>query len=91
MNLDKVKKFIQLAKEEGVSSLKYEEKDLKISVEIGGKVQAISQPMISAPTRSSEAVSALHLWEHSIHHLHLVHRSLFRLERKFQRVILFVS
>lgn len=57
MNLDKVKKFIQLAKEEGVSSLKYEEKDLKISVEIGGKVQAISQPIISAPTRTTEVTS----------------------------------
>ena len=32
MNLEKVKKFIELAKSEGVSELKYEEKDLKISV-----------------------------------------------------------
>ena len=32
MNIDNIKEFIQLAKEEGVSELKYEEKDLKICV-----------------------------------------------------------
>lgn len=32
MNLENVKEFINLAKSEGVASLKYEEKDLKISV-----------------------------------------------------------
>ena len=32
MNLEKVQKFIKLAKAEGVAELKYEEKDLKISV-----------------------------------------------------------
>jgi acetyl-CoA carboxylase biotin carboxyl carrier protein len=32
MNLENIKNFIELAKEEGVSELKYEEKDLKIAV-----------------------------------------------------------
>ena len=34
MNLDNIKAFIDLAKSEGVSELKYEEKDLKISVNL---------------------------------------------------------
>jgi acetyl-CoA carboxylase biotin carboxyl carrier protein len=55
MNLEKVKKFIQLAKEEGVSSLKYEEKDLKISVEIGGnQVQAYAQPMVQPTLQNTQ-------------------------------------
>lgn len=32
MNLDNIKKFIELAKSEGVAELKYEQKDLKIAV-----------------------------------------------------------
>lgn len=33
MNLDNIKQFIELAKNEGVAELKYEEKDLKIAVQ----------------------------------------------------------
>jgi len=60
MNLKNVKEFIKLAKEEGVSSLKYEEKDLKISVELIGKSSVQFQsptPQASIPTQT-EAVKA---------------------------------
>lgn len=36
MKLDKVKEFVEYAKEAGVSELKYESGDMKISVKIGG-------------------------------------------------------
>jgi acetyl-CoA carboxylase biotin carboxyl carrier protein len=57
MNLNKVKEFIQLAKDEGVSSLKYEEKDLKISVELGTVAKVISQPQV-IESRTSSMTSA---------------------------------
>ena len=57
MKLDNVKKFIELAKSEGVAELKYEEKDLKISVNFNhGSVQ---QPVVSMPmTTSAPSVTA---------------------------------
>lgn len=45
MDINKIKEFITLAKEEGVSELKYEQKDLKLSVSFGGS-QAASQPIV---------------------------------------------
>ena len=64
MNLNNIKEFIQLAKDEGVSELKYEEKDLKISVnfnisqsgapiQLGPKIMTVSQD--SAPAASTDA------------------------------------
>lgn len=65
MNLDKVKAFIELAKEEGVSELKYEEKDLKIAVSFmasnPGQAHFVPQVNVSAPQTAeikSENVSS---------------------------------
>lgn len=63
MNLNKVKEFIQLAKDEGVTSLKYEEKDLKISVDLSPKAVATVQATpsiassLSTPVQSASASS----------------------------------
>lgn len=51
MKLENVKKFIELAKSEGVSELKYEEKDLKIAVSFSTGI--IAQPIAHHPTQSS--------------------------------------
>lgn len=64
MNLNKVKEFIKLAKEEGVTTLKYEEKDLKISVDLSPRAvssiqvaqpQTVTTPVVN--NKSSEATS----------------------------------
>ena len=49
MDLDVVKEFIQLAKQEGVSELKYEKKDFKISVNFESKesVNYLSYPSLN--------------------------------------------
>jgi acetyl-CoA carboxylase biotin carboxyl carrier protein len=57
MNLDKIKQFIDLAKEEGVSELKYEEKDTKISVSFNSSSAPIAYashaPVISSSTNQT--------------------------------------
>ena len=62
MNLNKVKEFIQLAKDEGVSSLKYEEKDLKISVDLSPKavaaIQAPAATIASSLTNTTSQATA---------------------------------
>ncbi len=50
MNLEKVKQFIELAKNEGVAELKYEEKDVKISVNFN---TTSSAHVISAPAMTT--------------------------------------
>jgi acetyl-CoA carboxylase biotin carboxyl carrier protein len=44
MNLDQVKEFINLAKEEGVSELKYEADDVKIAVSFNSSTAPINYP-----------------------------------------------
>lgn len=56
MNLNKVKEFIKLAKDEGVTSLKYEEKDLKISVDLSPKaVSTVQMPAMMNSVTSSQS------------------------------------
>lgn len=63
MKLDKVKEFVEYAKEAGVSELKYESGDVKISVKLGGDnpvyvaPQAASAPVAAASTASAPAAS----------------------------------
>jgi acetyl-CoA carboxylase biotin carboxyl carrier protein len=61
MDLKNIKKFIELAKEENVSELKYESKDLKISVNFNSAVatvqpqyQQINSAKVAAPAQSSD-------------------------------------
>lgn len=62
MDIKAVKDFIELAKNEGVSSLKYEGKDLKISVSLpvaGATVQPMAyQAQAPAPAQASSEVQA---------------------------------
>ena len=53
MNFKKLEEFISLAKEAGVSSLKYESKDEKYSVTIGGGEVVHSYPAMTAQTAQS--------------------------------------
>lgn len=53
MKLDKVKEFVEYAKEAGVSELKYESGDVKISVKLGGDAPVY----MAAPTASAPAVA----------------------------------
>lgn len=53
MNFDNVKKFIDIAKSEGVAELKYEEKDLKISVNFNSSYVA-PQTVMSAPAAAPQ-------------------------------------
>lgn len=53
MKLDDVKKFIQLAKKEGVAELKYETKEAKISVNFN-QSQSLPVQAMAAPTQSVE-------------------------------------
>ena len=58
MNLDKVKEFIQLVKEEGVAELKYEANDMKLAVSfgsVGTVVQTAHSPVVM--NTSSQASS----------------------------------
>jgi acetyl-CoA carboxylase biotin carboxyl carrier protein len=62
MDLEKIKEFIQLAKEENVTTLKYEEDDVKISVSFDTHgisipvTQAIAPVNVTAETPSSKVV-----------------------------------
>lgn len=61
MDIKKIKEFIDLAKKEGVASLKYEEKDLKVSVEFAtGEIAPIvsTRPQMSAPAAAQAPVAA---------------------------------
>ena len=49
MNLEKVKKFIELAREEGVAELKYEEKDMKIAVNFNVSTSQVLAPQVMMP------------------------------------------
>lgn len=69
MDLSNIKKFIELAKEEGVSELKYEAKDVKISVNFNSansSTQIISAPSIpqaqasAQPTKVESSNSGYH-------------------------------
>lgn len=54
MKLDKVKEFVEYAKEAGVSELKYESGEIKISVKLGGDAPVyMSAPSVSAPSVSA--------------------------------------
>ena len=48
MNLENIKEFIELAKSEGVAELKYEEKDLKISVNFNSTSATIQHTAMPA-------------------------------------------
>lgn len=49
MDLKNIKKFIELAKEENVSELKYETKELKISVNFNSTSVALPVPQVVTP------------------------------------------
>lgn len=53
MNLENIKKFIDLAKSEDVSELKYEEKDFKISVNFSKGSSSFVQPQLSCASSTS--------------------------------------
>ncbi len=57
MNLDNVKQFIELAKTEGVSELKYETKDTKISVSFNAQPVAIQHHIPAAASSSIQTTS----------------------------------
>lgn len=61
MKLDNIREFIQLAKDEGVSELKYEEKDFKIRVSFANTFQQIpmSYPAHTIGTSSFVAPTVL--------------------------------
>jgi acetyl-CoA carboxylase biotin carboxyl carrier protein len=48
MNLDQVKSFIKMAKEEGVFEIKYETKDAKLEFKFGSAT-VVSQPVMQVP------------------------------------------
>lgn len=53
MDFKNIKKFIDLAKDEGVAELKYETKEIKISVNfLGGTAEVVTHPIASAQTNS---------------------------------------
>lgn len=56
MDLEKIQQFIKLAKEEGVSSLKYEAKEISLSVSF--QQGYTSQPVVSHIQPSTNQVSA---------------------------------
>lgn len=59
MKLDKVKEFVEYAKEAGVSELKYENGDVKISVKLGGDTPVyMSAPAAMASTTAAPAVGS---------------------------------
>jgi acetyl-CoA carboxylase biotin carboxyl carrier protein len=60
MDTEKLKEFIELAREYNVSSLKYESKDEKYSVSLGGVDQRnfLANPGIQAPMATSQAQQA---------------------------------
>tara|TARA_B100001971_G_scaffold213155_1_gene245488 strand:- start:79478 stop:79912 length:435 start_codon:yes stop_codon:yes gene_type:complete len=61
MNLNKVKEFIKLAKDEGVSALKYEEKDFKISIDLAPRAVSsvqVAQPQVTAAPQVAKAADS---------------------------------
>ena len=56
MSIDKVKEFVELAKEKGACALKYEDKSFKVSVEFPVAGQALSQ-VVAPQVQSSPVVS----------------------------------
>ena len=52
MDLEKLKSFIQLAKDEGVTSLAYESDDEKYKVQFGSSGTVVAQPVTQAPQPS---------------------------------------
>lgn len=61
MNFEKIKEFIDLAKNEGVQELKYQEKDFKVSVSFShGQPLAIQQTVsnVSAPISTGMIASS---------------------------------
>ncbi|MBC77389.1 MAG: acetyl-CoA carboxylase, biotin carboxyl carrier protein [Halobacteriovoraceae bacterium] len=60
MDLNILKEFIQLAKDEGVSELKYETKEQKLSVSFGTSVATVAQPapIVAHSTKAATAAPA---------------------------------
>jgi acetyl-CoA carboxylase biotin carboxyl carrier protein len=55
MDIKKIKEFIELAKSEGVSELKYEEKEVKIAVSFQTSNFSVPQIVSSMPTTGNTA------------------------------------
>lgn len=73
MNLENVKKFIDLAKSEGVSELKYEEKDLKISVNFSSGTQVVQHaPVVTQPISSSKKNNSIPVNQNVDEGLHII-------------------
>ncbi|MCO4755988.1 MAG: acetyl-CoA carboxylase biotin carboxyl carrier protein [Bacteriovoracaceae bacterium] len=58
MDLKILKEFIQLAKDEGVSELKYETKEQKLSVAFGGQTSVMTHVPAAMPAKVESAASA---------------------------------
>ena len=70
MNLENVKKFIELAKSEGVSELKYEEKDLKIAVNFNAAPTqnfVAHQPSVQMTANSSSDMTNTNSVDEGLH------------------------
>lgn len=55
MKLENVKKIIDLAKSEGVSELKYEDKEFKVTVNFNVQVSQVSAPSVAMPAGQVQA------------------------------------
>lgn len=70
MDLKVLKEFIKLAKDEGVSELKYESKDQKLSVAFGGSAVPSYQPAImSNPASTKEQGSSPSAGNETLHEI----------------------
>lgn len=69
MDLDNVKKFIELAKSEGVASLKYEEKDLKIAVNFLSEGSVVAQPISAPVAQTASSVVSEKKVDSSLHEI----------------------
>jgi acetyl-CoA carboxylase biotin carboxyl carrier protein len=58
MDIKKIKEFIELAKSEGVSELKYEEKEVKIAVSFQTSNFSVPQIVSTMPAASNTAANA---------------------------------
>jgi acetyl-CoA carboxylase biotin carboxyl carrier protein len=58
MDIKKIKEFIELAKSEGVSELKYEEKEVKIAVSFQTSNFSVPQIVGSMPTASNTTANS---------------------------------
>ncbi len=58
MKLDKVKEFVEYAKEAGVSELKYESGDVKISVKLGGDTPVYMPAPAAAPQAAASSAAS---------------------------------